>query len=123
QCAAPHPERISALVLINPYARVRRSDDYPQGLVSDEDIAAFQATFRDEWGTGAALSTFAPSVADDSRFTRWLARCERLSQPPEEGYSRALAAVEGDLRHRLRAVLGPALCVARSSWEGPQRDR
>src|SRR5262249_12961826 len=93
QFAATHPERISALVLIHPYARVRRSDDYPQGLVSDEDIAAFQATFRDEWGTGAALSTFAPSVADDSRFTRWLARCERLSQPPEEAYSRALAAV------------------------------
>ena len=32
QFAATHPERTSALVLINPSARFRRADDYPEGL-------------------------------------------------------------------------------------------
>jgi len=103
QFAATHPERTSALVLINPYARFRRSDDYPEGL-SDEEIEALQATFRDQWGTGAALGTFAPSVAGDARFARWLARCERLSQPPQDAYARARAAVEVDVRHLLGAI-------------------
>src|SRR5262245_51103450 len=37
QFAATHPERTSALVLINPTARFRRADDYPEGW-ADEDV-------------------------------------------------------------------------------------
>jgi class 3 adenylate cyclase len=122
QFAATHPERTSALVLINPTARYRRSDDYPQGL-SDEEIATLQATFRDQWGTGAALSTFAPSVAGDARFARWLARCERLSQPPQEAYSRARAAAEVDVRHLLGAIRAPTLVVVRAAWRGREASR
>jgi class 3 adenylate cyclase len=123
QFAAAHPERTSALVLINPYARVRRAGDYHQGLFSDEEIEALQATFPDQWGTGAALSIYAPSVADDARFVRWYARCERLSQPPQEAYSRALAAVEVDVRHLLGAIRVPTLVVVRAAWRGREASR
>jgi class 3 adenylate cyclase len=122
QFAATHPERTSALVLINPYARIRRSDDHPQ-VLSDEEVAALQATFRDQWGTGAALSVFAPSVAGDARFVRWLARCERLSQPPQEAYSRARVAAEVDVRHLLGAIRVPTLVVARAAWRGREASR
>jgi class 3 adenylate cyclase/pimeloyl-ACP methyl ester carboxylesterase len=123
QFAATHPERTSALVLINPYARFRRSDDYPQGLSDEEETEALRATFRDQWGTGAALSTLAPSVAGDARFARWLARCERLSQPPQEAYSRARAAVEVDVRHLLGAIRVPTLVVVRAAWRGREASR
>jgi len=122
QFAATHPERTSALVLINPYARLRRSDDYLQ-VLSDEEIALMQAMFRDQWGTGAALSAFAPSVAGDARFVRWLARCERLSQPPQEAYLRARAAVEVDVRQVLGAIRVPTMVAVRSAWRGYEASR
>ena len=34
--AAVHPERTTALVLVNASARLRRDDDYPQGLLESE---------------------------------------------------------------------------------------
>jgi class 3 adenylate cyclase len=122
QFAATHPERTSALLLINPYARFRRSDDYPQGL-SDDEIAALEVTFRDQWGTGAALSAFAPSVAGDARFARWLARCERLSQPPQDAYARVRAAVEVDVRHLLGSIRVPTMVVVRAAWRGREAGR
>jgi class 3 adenylate cyclase len=122
QFAATHPERTSALLLINPYARFRRSDDYPQGL-SDDEIAALEVTFRDQWGTGAALSAFAPSVAGDARFARWLARCERLSQPPQDAYARVRAAVEVDVRHLLGSIRVPTMVVVRAAWRGREASR
>ncbi len=33
--AATHPERTKALVLVNPYARLSRADDYPEGFPDD----------------------------------------------------------------------------------------
>jgi class 3 adenylate cyclase len=120
--AATHPERTSALVLINPTARYRQADDYPH-VLSDEEVAALQATFRDQWGTGAALSAFAPSLAGDVRFVRWLARCERLSQPPQEAYSRARVAAEVDVRHLLGSIRVPTLVVARAAWRGREASR
>src|SRR6266487_3385714 len=73
QFAATHPERTSALVLINASARFRREDDYPEGY-ADEDVEAFLAAVRDRWGTGEALSRLSPSTVGDARFARWLAR-------------------------------------------------
>jgi pimeloyl-ACP methyl ester carboxylesterase len=46
--AATHPERTSALVLINPTARFQRADDYPAGL-ADEVVEAVLAGIRDRW--------------------------------------------------------------------------
>jgi pimeloyl-ACP methyl ester carboxylesterase len=65
QFAATHPERTSALVLVNPTARFRRADDYPEGL-PDQEMEAFLATVRHRWGTGWALRGWAPSLANDA---------------------------------------------------------
>jgi class 3 adenylate cyclase len=111
QFAATHPERTSALVLINPSARLRRADDYPEGY-ADEDLEALLAVRRDLWGTGELLGQFNPSAAGDARFARWLARCERVSMSPQDAASRLRAAIDADVRDLLEAIRVPTLVVA-----------
>ncbi len=113
QFAASHPERTSALVLINPTARYRRADDYPEGL-ADEDVEAFLASVRDLRGTGELFSLWAPSIVDDARFARWFARCVRLSETPQDAYWRLRAAFDLDLRHLLGAIRVPTLVAVRA---------
>jgi class 3 adenylate cyclase len=117
QFAATHPERTSALVLINPSARFRRADDYPEGLVNEEADTVLAAV-RDRWGTTARLGVHAPSVAGGARFARWLARCERLSMSPQDAYWRYRAAFEVDVRHLLGAIRVPTLVAVRAGWRG-----
>jgi class 3 adenylate cyclase len=122
QFAATHPERTSALVLINPHAGFRRADDYPGGL-ADEQIESFLTMIRDRWGSGALLRGLAPSMAGDTRFTRWLARCERLWAPPENAYWRWRAAFETDVHHLLPAIRVPTLVAVRAGWRGYEASR
>jgi class 3 adenylate cyclase/pimeloyl-ACP methyl ester carboxylesterase len=121
QFAATHPERTSALVLINPTARFRRADDYPEGF-PDEDLDRVLATVRDRWGTGEALGSTSPSLAGDARFAQWLARCERLSMTPQDALWRVRAAFALDMRHVLGAIRVPTL-VVRAGWRGSEQSR
>jgi class 3 adenylate cyclase len=57
-------------------------------------------------------------VANDVQFTRWSARCERLSNPPQEAYWRLHASLQVDLRHLLSAIRVPTLVVERGGWRG-----
>jgi class 3 adenylate cyclase/pimeloyl-ACP methyl ester carboxylesterase len=122
QFATTHPERTSALVLINPGARLRRADDYPEGF-PDEAVEAALATVRDRWGTGEMLSFFAPTAVGDSRFARWLARCERLSMPPQVADWSFRAAFEVDVRHLLGAIRVPTLVVVNAGRVGAEQSR
>jgi class 3 adenylate cyclase len=122
QFAATHPERTSALVLINPTARVRRADDYLEAF-SDEDAEAIMATVRDRWGTGETLSYLAPSMVGDERFARWFGRCERLSMSPQDAYWRRRAGYEVDVRHLLDAIRVPTLVLVRTDWTGHEQSR
>jgi class 3 adenylate cyclase len=115
--AATHPERTSALVLINSSARFRRADDYPEGY-GDEEVEAVLAAVQDRWGTGERLGPSTPSTADDARFARWFARCERLSAPPQEAALRLRASFEVDVRHLLGAIRVPTLVVERGGRRG-----
>jgi pimeloyl-ACP methyl ester carboxylesterase len=122
QFAATHPERTSALALMNPIARYRRADDYPEGL-RDEDVEAYLATIQDSWGTDARLRVQARSLAGDARFAQWLARCERLSMPSQEASWRVRASFEVDARHLLEAIRVPTLVAVRAGWGGAKQGR
>jgi class 3 adenylate cyclase/pimeloyl-ACP methyl ester carboxylesterase len=122
QFATAHPERTSALVLINPAARLRRADDYPEGF-PDEVVEAALATVRDRWGTGEMLSLSAPTADGDPRFARWLARCERVSMPPQAADWSFRAAWEVDVRHLLGAIRVPTLVVVNAGWFGAEQSR
>jgi class 3 adenylate cyclase len=107
--AAAHPERTKALVLLNTTARPQYAADYPQGLADPER----RARISRDWGTGMLLDFAAPSRADDARFRRWLARCERLMCTAEEMYWRGAANFEVDLRPALPLVQVPTLVLYR----------
>jgi class 3 adenylate cyclase len=122
QFAATHPERTTALVLINPTARYRRADDYPEGW-ADEAVEAVLEVIRDRWGTGETLRLQALSMAGDARFARWLARCERLSMRPQGADWRNRATFEVDVRHLLGAIRVPTLVIVREGWVGAEQSR
>ena len=110
--AATHPERVSALVVVNSYAHYVREDDYPWGLprASLDRLAAALQEGRD---TGAALELLAPSRVADERFRAWWARAQRLGVGAEQFGERSRIAVELDVRPLLASVSVPTLVVHR----------
>jgi class 3 adenylate cyclase/pimeloyl-ACP methyl ester carboxylesterase len=111
--AATHPERTTALVLVDATARYRRAEDYPQGL-SDEEIdervehASHAGQYYESRRTEVA-----PSVVDDTRFWRWLERARRLTCPPDDYLWRLRSSYDIDLRDVLGSIRAPTLIVNR----------
>jgi pimeloyl-ACP methyl ester carboxylesterase len=60
--AATHPERTSALILVNTAARIRRDSDYPAGL-PEHMVTAFLRELESKWGAAVTLDSMNPSVA------------------------------------------------------------
>ena len=59
--AASHPDRVRALVVVDGFARMLASDDYPAGQPADEwDRRVDQ--IESSWGRGFMLDLFAPSM-------------------------------------------------------------
>jgi class 3 adenylate cyclase len=123
QFAATHPERTSALVLINPSARFVRADDYPEGY-AEEELRAHVEARLELWGTGEWPAESAPSAAGDARFARWLARCERVSMSPQNALWRLGTGIFAeDVRHLLGAIQVPTLVIVRGGWNGSEQSR
>jgi pimeloyl-ACP methyl ester carboxylesterase len=79
--AATYPERTSALVLWNTFARLLRDVDYDFG-VAPETREQMLASISQAWGDGTFVGMFAPSAAADPAFSQWWARFERHSISP-----------------------------------------
>ena len=77
--AATHPERVSALVLVNAVPRIPRADDYPIGAPQHVADALSEQYIAQHGTTGDLLRLTAPSVADDARFRAWFTRYQRLA--------------------------------------------
>ena len=108
--AATHPERVTALVLVEPAVRYRRAENYPEGW-DDETVENLLSTIEQNWGTGANLQLYAPALADDRRLAQWFARCERMAMSPSEAALRYRAAWDADLRDVLSTITVPTLVV------------
>ena len=112
--AASHPERTSALVLLNP-VRVLRTDDFPEGLTVealDELLAGFFRT----WGTVAEVGMSSTRMAEDDRFRRWAAKAQRLTCTSEEAEWRLRSALSFDQTGLLGTINVPTLVVARGRF-------
>jgi class 3 adenylate cyclase len=110
--AATHPERTSALVLVNSYARVASAPDYAFGIPAQfVDRAVEWST--ETWGTGASFAFAAPSLAQDRAAREFHGRLQRLSVSP--GALRRMQAmlVGADVRSVLPSVQVPTLIVHR----------
>jgi class 3 adenylate cyclase len=110
--AAAHPERVSALVLMNTFACYLRRDDYPAGLPPERLEAATHA-YVDAYGTGKTLEWFAPTAAADRRFREWWARCERLANGPGDARAHWRDLAHRDIRPILPALRVPTLVLHR----------
>ena len=109
--AATYPARTSALVLVDPTARLAEAEDYPPGL----PLAGLPETIerlRANWGvSGGSMNVMAPNLFADRELTQQLIRYERHSASP--GAAKAMAGTmwESDVRHVLPAIQVPTLIL------------
>lgn len=111
--AATYPNRTSALVLADTYARRRRAPDYPCGMSERAAEATLERVLA-TWATGEISELGAPSLAHDRSFVEWRGRYERLSMSP--GAFRAVYPLTYrlDIRPVLRTIRVPTLVVSRT---------
>jgi class 3 adenylate cyclase len=123
--AATYPERTSALVLIDAYARVTAAPDYPWGRPADQ-LSRDLESLRSVWGTqGGLLNFLAPNLLQDRTLVEEYLRYERQSASP--GAARAMIGrlYESDVRHVLPTIRVPTLVISRGAGAriGPEHGR
>jgi class 3 adenylate cyclase len=111
--AATYPDRVRALVIIDGFARLTRTDDYPWGITEDESQAIIDA-FGSRWGTGMMLELFDPDDADDIALRESWGRYERHSVSPGTAAPMIEMINATDIRGVLPAIRVPTLIVARA---------
>jgi class 3 adenylate cyclase len=108
--AATRPERTRALILVNSWATLARSEGYDAG-VTPEDYEQFVAWYERHWGTGRVLRAFLPDVSVDDALLRDLARSERQSMPPAAVGAILRWHYAIDVRAVLPAISAPTLVL------------
>lgn len=108
--AATYPERVSALVLVNTWARLERAEDYPIGFRADT-MEAGSRRYIDSWGTGESIGLMAPSMAGDKDVRTSWARREQTSASPGQADALMSMAMKLDTRHVLPAIAAPTLVL------------
>jgi class 3 adenylate cyclase len=110
--SATHPERVSALVLLNSFAYYVREDDYPWG-VPPEILDRLVAATKESWGTAAVLEVAAPDRVADERFRAWYARSARFTGGPDRVADMVRAGLENDVRPLLPFISCPTVVLHR----------
>lgn len=108
--AAAHPDRTESLVLIGCFARWIASDDYPYG-VTREEAEEWVARVEREWGGPVAIETIAPSLSDDAKFRRWLAKFYRASASKADAKALLRMNMDIDLCAVLPSIRTPTLVL------------
>jgi class 3 adenylate cyclase/pimeloyl-ACP methyl ester carboxylesterase len=108
--AATHPQRVESLVLINGFARLLRSDDYPAGMPPEVRDSVLE-TIASNWGTGRLATVLAPSVASQPGIKDWYGRVERYAASPGTALGKLRAIGDLDVRNVLPSVTAPTLVV------------
>jgi class 3 adenylate cyclase len=104
--AATHPDRVSALVLIN----VAGSGGV---TLNDERRAQMLDVIENHWGEGRFTQLFAPKRARDERFVDWWARFERACVSPLMARRLVDLNAHADVTGVLPAIRVPTLVLIR----------
>jgi pimeloyl-ACP methyl ester carboxylesterase/DNA-binding CsgD family transcriptional regulator len=112
QVAADQPDRVSALALVGPSARVTAAPGY-EGIPVDA-VDDFVASWLERWGQGGSVEADASVVAGNERYREWAARIERHTGSPRSIERTIRAALSYDVRHLLGAIDVPTLVVHRA---------
>ncbi|MBD0338093.1 MAG: alpha/beta fold hydrolase [Thermoleophilia bacterium] len=112
--AATHPERATALVLVNSFARWRRADDYPLGM-PEPTTEKLVERYEQNWGmTAEILDLTGPSLANDLRFRSWFTRYQRLCMPRGAASTMYRWVTQIDVRSVLPSIRVPTLVLHRT---------
>ena len=104
-----HPERVSALVLVNTYAHYLKEDDYPWGFRrQDLDVTVARERRPDP---AAGVDFLAPSRVADERFRAWYARQRRFRGGPDRIADLVRLNFEDDVRLLLPSISVPTLVL------------
>ena len=106
--AAMHPERVSALVLLNTAARFLEADDYPIGS-SPEALDALVQMVEASWGTPEFLALANPSA--DSEFLHLTSQVLRASATPRTAAAQYNSVLRNDVREVLPLIQVPTLVL------------
>ena len=115
--AAAQPERVSALVLVDCFARFVVADDFPIGAPPDAvDEGIREASART--GQGIMIDLFAPSLARDARLRNTWSRYERQAASPGSTAATVGLMYRSDVRPLLPMIQVPTLVIHRSDATG-----
>lgn len=122
--AATHPERTAALILLNSYARLAWSEDYPWGIPGDAAEGLLR-NVEDGWGKGVAFEALVASQSDNASMRSWWARYQRLAASPGTAVTLLRRAFDTDARAVLPAITAPTLILHRAGdpFTGPEHGR
>ncbi len=122
--AATHPERTTALILLNSYARLAWSEDYPWGIKPDDAEGLLQM-IEAGWGKGVAFEALVASQAGNDAMRSWWSRYQRLAASPGAAVTLLRRAFDTDARAVLGAIRVPTLILHRQgdAFSGPQHGR
>ncbi|MBI2708590.1 MAG: alpha/beta fold hydrolase [Actinobacteria bacterium] len=113
--ASLHPERVRALVVFGGGARTLNGPGY--GVGHDRPtLEAFADNLERRWGTGVAISAYAPSLAGQPHVREYWARYQLLSASPKAAIRSFWNAVEDDVIDLLPTIDVPTLVLH------PERD-
>jgi class 3 adenylate cyclase len=108
--AASHPDRLSSLVIVDGFARVRSGPDYPIGMTAEEAERQL-GQIESNWGRGLMLDAFAPTMRAVPGLRETWARFERMATSP--GSARAIVGwiFDSDVRAFLPTISVPTLVI------------
>jgi DNA-binding SARP family transcriptional activator/pimeloyl-ACP methyl ester carboxylesterase len=113
--AALHAERVRALVVFGGGARTVTGPGYEIGY-DRQTLESFAANLERGWGSGVAISSYAPSLAKEPHVREYWARYQQLSAAPAAAIRYFWAAVETDVTDLLSTISAPTLVLH------PERD-
>ncbi|HUG00188.1 MAG TPA: alpha/beta fold hydrolase [Ilumatobacter sp.] len=113
--ASLYPQRARALVIFGGGARTIAGPGYEIGH-DRETLRRFADNLERQWGTGVAISFYAPSRAKEPHVRDYWARYQRLSASPAAAMRSFWAAVESDVTDLLPTITAPTLVLH------PERD-
>jgi DNA-binding SARP family transcriptional activator/pimeloyl-ACP methyl ester carboxylesterase len=120
--AALHKDRVRALVLFGGGPRSIAGPGYEIGH-SAATLRSFAENLERKWGSGVAITSFAPSRANDPHVRDYWARYQQLSAAPAAAMRAYWTAVNDDVVDLLPKIAAPTLVlhperdvVAPASW-------
>jgi class 3 adenylate cyclase len=114
--AATHPDRVRALAMWNPFARITQTADYAMGM-SDDTNAAVVEGLRATWGSIALAEAVTPERQRTPALLEAIAKLHRGAATPTAARAMLTFQKAMDTRDVLGSIRVPTLVLAREEWD------